>query len=159
MKAINFPEANVGIAEDQEEYNTLPSFVDEKGVVVSCFQLNAVEIETIIKNRKIWVHHLTGGQPLQPFNLFAVKNYFDCIQTQGTEVIVNNETILENKLNEALFGEDADEIIETEVHDFERPPLPGERVRINFPSVGQILGEIIVFNAETGYVKMKRIKE
>ncbi len=82
MKAITFPEVNTSIAKDQEAYNTLPSYVGKVGVkdeeigIVCCFELDDKEINRIRKYKKIWFRCLTFGFPLQPFNLFAVRDYF-----------------------------------------------------------------------------------
>ncbi len=82
MKAITFPEVNTSIAKDQEDYNTLPSYVGKVGEkkeevgVVCCFELDDKEINRIRKYKKIWFRSLTFGFPLQPFNLFAVRDYF-----------------------------------------------------------------------------------
>lgn len=79
MKAINFPQANANVAEDQEQYNTLPSCIcreDNNLVNISCFELNDEEISSIVRTKKLWHRALTFGKPLQPFNIFAIKDYF-----------------------------------------------------------------------------------
>ena len=67
MKAIEFNEQNVKIAENQEEYLTLPAHVTENGDVYCCMELNEKDIEMIKKNGKIWLNFKTFGKSLQPF--------------------------------------------------------------------------------------------
>ena len=80
MRAINFPEVNVVVAEDQEEYNSLPAYVgpvwDGQGGVINCFELEEAEILTIVKTRKLWHASMTFGQPLQPFSVLLGANIF-----------------------------------------------------------------------------------
>jgi len=103
MKAIGFPEANIMIAEDQPEYNTLPAHFNKKdGVVVTCFELTGDEIMAIIKNRKIWVQVLTFGRPLQPFSLIPVNNYFNSVVNNGTDVHISNEKKVNDEIDNLL---------------------------------------------------------
>lgn len=76
MKAIEFNEQNVKIAENQEEYLTLPAHVTENGDVYCCMELNEKDIEMIKKNGKIWLNFKTFGKSLQPFNLSFSESIF-----------------------------------------------------------------------------------
>lgn len=81
MKAVQFPQVTNNVAENQKQYNTLPSFIgkDESAdavVNVSCFELTDDEVSRIVKYKKIWHRALTFGGGLQPFNIFAVEDYF-----------------------------------------------------------------------------------
>lgn len=91
MKAITFSQVNLNWAENQDEYNTLPAYVGgndendtEKGNIssVHCFELTDTEVANIVVNKKIWHRAATFGGSLQPFNLFAVKDYFEAQQIE-----------------------------------------------------------------------------
>lgn len=73
MKPKHFTEANVTYAKDQPEYNPLPVFKDEKGTVVSCWELSDEEIEQIKINKCLWLSVMTFNQPLQPLFMTADK--------------------------------------------------------------------------------------
>lgn len=69
MKTVEFEGVNVRIAEDQEEYNTLPAFWNQKeGSLTYCFELSEAEIEHIKETKKVYFKQLTFGQPMQPIN-------------------------------------------------------------------------------------------
>ena len=74
MKAIEFPEVNVRIAEDQPEFETLPAYFDrEEGSVTFCFKLTEEEILRMYATGEIWFKQLTGGKPMQPIALSTNK--------------------------------------------------------------------------------------
>jgi hypothetical protein len=95
MKAVTFPEANINLAENQDEYNTLPAYcdVDENkqpvqvdgkdrdpyGEMTVCFEadLTDAEIKDILLTRKIkvWYTGLTFGQGFQPM-IMTTNNPF-----------------------------------------------------------------------------------
>jgi len=69
MKPIPFEEQNVVIAEDQDQYMSLPANIDKTdkhGPVVSCWDLSDEELAHITKTRQVWLRQLAFGQPLQP---------------------------------------------------------------------------------------------
>jgi hypothetical protein len=78
MKAIDFPQVNLRLAENQPEYETLPVFADvrtvqtEKGprnVVWSmtvCYELSDEEIAEIIANKKLFYRQMLFGEQFQP---------------------------------------------------------------------------------------------
>lgn len=97
MKAITFPQVTNLVAENQKEYNTLPSYVGEvyentKGVVC-CFELDDTDIEMINQNRKLWYRALTFGHALQPFNIMAINDYFHDEHTELQRADVNTVVI------------------------------------------------------------------
>lgn len=74
MKAIEFPEVNVRLAENQEEYETLPAYHDkEEGTMTFCFKLTADEINRIRATDEIWFKILTFNKPMQPIMLSTNK--------------------------------------------------------------------------------------
>ena len=78
MKAIDFPEANVKIAETQPEYETLPAYVAGDGEVTVCFKLEKPELDQVLETGCIWLSFLTFGQPFQPI-------YGSCLKPQFQE--------------------------------------------------------------------------
>lgn len=75
MKAVNFEEANIKIAENQPEYDTLPAKVydDQFGEVISCWELTDEELEHIKKTKQIWVSVLTFRKGIAPMMLMSEK--------------------------------------------------------------------------------------
>lgn len=79
MKSIDYPEANLAIAKDQPQYNTLFAFVDSTRPdfpTFVCYELTEEDIADIVKNKKLWYDQLTFGKPFQPM-LIMTKNPFD----------------------------------------------------------------------------------
>lgn len=92
MRAINFEQANIMLAESQEEYETLPIWADidenkqpvrlddgklrdQMGQCVCCFELNKEEIDEIVKTGKIWFTQCTFWNAFQPINM-STQNPF-----------------------------------------------------------------------------------
>jgi hypothetical protein len=97
MKAIDFPQRNVMLAEDQPEYETLPVFCEVKEVIdnekpydpllpvptkqipwtmTACFELTDDEIAEIIATRKIWYRQCLFGNNFQPMMILTQKPTF-----------------------------------------------------------------------------------
>ena len=78
MRSVIFEQANIAMGENQEEYETLYSFVDPndpEGKVVSCFELNKEEIEEIVKTGKLWFIQTTFQSRYNPI-LISTENPF-----------------------------------------------------------------------------------
>lgn len=96
MKAVDFPQRNVMLAESQEEYETLPVFCEMKEVIVpnepgqpqnaivtkevpwsmtACFELSDREIEEIVKTRKLYYTQMLFGGQFQPVRM-STENPF-----------------------------------------------------------------------------------
>lgn len=76
MTATEFKEVNLRIAEHQEEYETLPVFVDEKDPtipVTMCFELSSEERKQVWETGEIWVTMLTFGKSFQPIGMSLLK--------------------------------------------------------------------------------------
>lgn len=81
MKAIEFPEVNLRIAENQPQYETLPVNVkpDEESngyftQVTMCFELNPEEWKVVAETGQIWFTILqTSGDNFHPIRLTALK--------------------------------------------------------------------------------------
>lgn len=97
MIAIDFPQRNVMLAEDQPEYETLPAFVQMQDIIVpngpqdsqlaimtkqvpwtmtACFQLNKEEIDEIVASGgKLWYTQCLFGNNFQPVSM-STQNPF-----------------------------------------------------------------------------------
>lgn len=75
MKAIEFNEMNAKIAENQQEYETLPARIynDGFGEVISCWELSDEEFEIIKKTKCIWLSILTFNKGIAPVVLMVEK--------------------------------------------------------------------------------------
>lgn len=74
MKPIDFPEKNVDVAKDQDEYLTLPAYVN-KEETISCWQLTWWERVVVLFTGRLWFRQMNFGSPLQP-QLPSVKSPF-----------------------------------------------------------------------------------
>lgn len=75
MKAVEFEEVNVRIAEDQPQYETLPAFWNKKeGSMTFCFELSPDELEQVGKTGRIYLKQLTFNKPMQPIAGTCLKN-------------------------------------------------------------------------------------
>jgi len=68
MKAVEFEQVTHRIAENQEEYETLPVYNhgDESGTVTMCFQLDEDEMKQVKKTGLVWLSVMTFNKPMQP---------------------------------------------------------------------------------------------
>lgn len=74
MTAKDFPEVNVRIAEDQEQYHTLPAFFNSsEGSITVCFELNDDELNRMKATNELWLKIYTGGKALQPLHPSCLK--------------------------------------------------------------------------------------
>lgn len=82
MTPENFPEANMKLAKDQDEFITL-DVVKQGDAVVSQWKLSPLEIEEVKRTGVIYVSQLSFGTPSQALYVTAIK----------AEVINNNGSI------------------------------------------------------------------
>ncbi len=77
MKAIEFNEVNLRIAENQDEYQTLPvhKHGDDVGTVTACFELDDGEIEQVKSYGTIWLSFLTFGRSFQPVGMSCLSPF------------------------------------------------------------------------------------
>lgn len=93
MKAIEFPQVNCMLAENQPQYETLPVFVESKAKqfrdpermvnytkqvawsMTACFELSEEEIAEIVKTKKLWHTQLIMGHNFQPI-IMSTQNPF-----------------------------------------------------------------------------------
>lgn len=79
MKAIEFKGVNLRIAENQEEYQTLPVFVDTTDPAVPvtmCFELDDEERQQVAETGHVWLTVLTFGQHFHPIAMSCLKSDF-----------------------------------------------------------------------------------
>ena len=76
MTATEFTEVNLRIAEKQEEYQTLPVFLDQTDPTLPatmCFELDENELQQVKETGKIWLTVLTFGKHFQPIEMSLMK--------------------------------------------------------------------------------------
>lgn len=74
MKAIDFKEANLKIAEHQPEFETLPVFHNpEKGSIVYCMELDEAEIKQVRETGRIYIKQITYNKKMQPIGMSCLK--------------------------------------------------------------------------------------
>jgi len=75
MKAIEFPEHNVKIAEHQDVYETLPAYANkDEGTIVYCFELDKEEIKQVRETGRIYLKQFTGNKAMQPIGMSCLKS-------------------------------------------------------------------------------------
>jgi len=74
MKAIEFPEVNLRIAESQEQFETLPAYHnEEEGSITICFKLSIDEINRLRATDELWFKIKTGNESMHPIMLSTNK--------------------------------------------------------------------------------------
>ena len=73
MRAIDFEDRNVVIAENQKEYIALPAHKSNDGIVTTCWELSFWERISVIFTGRIYLQIMTFNNPLQPLNM-SVNN-------------------------------------------------------------------------------------
>jgi len=90
MKIKQFKEANIKIAEDQPEFETVPAYANnDDGSVLFGFDLNDEEIENLTIDKTVWIKLLTGGAPMQPI---ALSVLFEDLFNKSTGKLPENFT-------------------------------------------------------------------
>lgn len=86
MKAVDFDQVNLKIAEHQDEYQTLPAHFDrESGTVTACFELDEEELQQVKEDGKIYITLCTFGRPLQPIRSSVLNPFIDNPQSNQEE--------------------------------------------------------------------------
>lgn len=76
LKAVPFTEAPTNYAENQPEYNTLPTFAypnDPQGKIVICWKLTWRQRVVLLLTGRLWHTVMTFNKPLQPIRLEVIK--------------------------------------------------------------------------------------
>lgn len=74
MESVGFKQANIKIAEHQEEYETIHAKVvpnDPQGKVTFCMKLSDAEKKHILEHGTLWVEALTFRNPFMPILILA----------------------------------------------------------------------------------------
>lgn len=107
MKALEFPQMTVKIAEHQEQYETLPAHVTPDGVVITCFELDEEELAQVVDNGKIYISIHTFGEPLQPIGM-SVLNPWQNDKVKPKDIIVGppslGYTLCGTKVQKGVMG-------------------------------------------------------
>ncbi len=76
MKAEDFPESNQKIAEKQDEYITLPAYIDKNdsnGYLITCWKGSIKERLLFLFTGKMYLTVMTFKKPLQPLKMHVDK--------------------------------------------------------------------------------------
>lgn len=98
MEAITFPQANLELAKDQPQFNTLPAFHGQIGSTpeetgfVFAMKLTDEEINKINHHKVIWFSQLTYGRKFHPFSAWA-ESPFEAPQEYEQEIFTKKELI------------------------------------------------------------------
>jgi hypothetical protein len=85
MIAKEFDEVNLRIAENQDEYQTLPAYCNtQEGSAMFCMELTELEKEIVAKTGCLYMKVLTFNKPLQPIAMSCIKEdlYVPMIETE-----------------------------------------------------------------------------
>lgn len=69
LEPEEFPQVNVHIAENQEEFLTLPAHVTEDARVVCCFHVTPEQMADMARTGQLWIQIFTQNGTIQPFSL------------------------------------------------------------------------------------------
>jgi len=85
MKAKEFKEQNLIIAEDQKEYENLPAFAQQNGILTYCMELTDEEIKKTSAENEVNITVLNFGGPVQPMAVSVHKPKFPVLPNIKTE--------------------------------------------------------------------------
>lgn len=107
MNAIDFKGSNVKIAEHQDEFETLPAFAQENGIITYCMKLTDGEVNKIVSTGKGVLTFLVGDKPPQPVSVSPVQPDFPIDpRVKNFVVSANHYGKLDNGNGYAQFGFD-----------------------------------------------------
>lgn len=91
MNPVSFKEQTTEIAKNQDEYITLPAYVeqDEMGQVISCWKLSLIERLQILFLGRIWLSVCAFGKPVSPVRLWSKSPFIKREDNNNNDV--NNE--------------------------------------------------------------------
>lgn len=78
MRAVEFPEVNGRLAEEQAEYETLPIYLEslpDVTIVYACFELSKEEREELAKTGKLWYSRRFHSGQFEPFLITTEKPF------------------------------------------------------------------------------------
>ena len=93
MKSKKFKQANVEIAKNQDEFQTLHANYDENGTVTTCFKLDKEEIKQVNETGEIYLTFHNGFDHTKfayDKNLLLLKEICDFIGEEQLMNVMNN---------------------------------------------------------------------
>lgn len=130
MRALEFAQVNTRLAEDQPEYETLPSYhgvvgnVPENTGFINCFELTEDEINIINSTKVIWSSQLTFGKMFNPF-LMMVNNPFEDPKEYAKSTFDKSDLVEFGKMllsdikrRKSLFGSEFNEVHESDIENY-----------------------------------------
>lgn len=147
MKAIEFPEVNVRIAEDQPQYETLPVYIDTEDPTTPttmCIELDKEERKQVAETGRIWITTLTFMQQFHPIKMSFLKpegftepklparKYYFFIDIHEKTVFCAKTKKLKFKNGHQLYGEFQGFKTDSELTqpDFEKGIIPGQVISL-----------------------------
>lgn len=100
MKSIDFPKANVALAKDQPQYQTLFVHVDKTGrdrevQVTCCMELSEEEVNEIVRTKKMWFTQVTFGRGYNPIRMQLSSPFTAEESESNTNPMDENRTAVE----------------------------------------------------------------
>lgn len=83
MTSIDFPEANLALAKDQPQYQTLFTAMsgEPEFHMTVCLQLTDEEVDEIVRTRKIWHTQSTFGKGFSPIRMSTTNPFVSPVIT------------------------------------------------------------------------------
>ena len=78
MKSVDFPQANIALAKDQPQYQTLYVYCNRESPQVPmtmCFELSQEEVNEIVRTGKLYFTQITFGKPFSPINMSVLSPF------------------------------------------------------------------------------------
>ena len=90
-KVTDTQEITVVVAEDQDQYLTLPANYKD-GLMAFAFELTEADIEKIQKNKRIYISLMTFGGKMNPINVAVDPKDFDESCKYNRELMIKNQS-------------------------------------------------------------------
>jgi hypothetical protein len=76
MIPVRFPEANILLAMNQDEYEPMEVHLEggtTERCMTACFRLSDAEVDELVRTRTLWIGQLTFGRGFAPIRLSTQK--------------------------------------------------------------------------------------
>ena len=90
MKAVDFKERNIIIAEKQEEYENLPACAQTNGIITYCMELEKDEVKKVLANKTVSITVQNFAAPVQPICVTGHKPVFPVSHQLRTISVANS---------------------------------------------------------------------
>lgn len=104
MKSIDFLHANIALAKDQPQYQTLYARLDRYNPshdVTCCLELTKEEIEAICRTGKLWITQSTFGSGFCPIRVDVLSPFVE--DTEGLLPPMDDNRVTEETWNNTHF--------------------------------------------------------